>query len=148
MKDDAMTAPGSESNFEKRQSLTHVGSLVEEWVNRTNQSDPLDIYEELLMTIWNRIMPTLGRVTVIAIVERSLVVTTRRYPQIRYVRLQNHGVEFSELRQHVDEMSQELLHESLRELVTNLIYILAMLTGDILVRQLIRELEGDRGNDR
>jgi hypothetical protein len=143
-----MTAPGSEPNFGKRQSLTHVGSLVEEWVSRTNQSDPLDIYEELLMTIWNRIMPTLGRVTVIAIVERALVVTTRRYPQIRYVRLQNHGIEFSELRQHADETSHELLHESLRELVTNLIYILAMLTGDILVRQLIRELEGDRGNDR
>jgi hypothetical protein len=143
-----MTALGSEPNFEKRQSLTHVGSLVEEWVNRTSRDDILSVYEELLMTIWNRILPTLGRVTVVAIVERSLVVTTRRYPQVRYVRLLNHGIDLSELRQHTSETTPELLHEALRELVTNLVYILAMLTGDILVRQLIKELEGERGNDR
>jgi hypothetical protein len=143
----AMTTSGSEPNFEKRQSLTQVGSLVEEWVNRASQDDLLDIYEALLTTIWNRIIPTLGRVTVVAIVERALVVTTRRYPQIRYLRLLGHGIDFSALRQHAGETSREALHESLRELVTNLVYILAMLTGDILVRQLIKDLEGDTRHD-
>jgi hypothetical protein len=142
-----MTTSGSEPNFEKRQNLTQVGSLVEEWVNRASQDDLLDIYEALLTTIWNRIIPTLGRVTVVAIVERALVVTTRRYPQIRYLRLLGHGIDFSALRQHADETSHEALHESLRELVTNLVYILAMLTGDILVRQLIKDLEGDTRHD-
>lgn len=141
-----MTAPGSEPNLEKGQNLTQVGMLVEAWVNRAYQEELLDIYEELLKTIWNRIIPTLGRVTVMAIVERSLVVTTRKYPQIRYVRLLSHGFDFSLLRQHADETPREVLHEALRELVTNLVYILAMLTGDILVRQLIKELEGDREN--
>jgi hypothetical protein len=143
-----MTAPGSESNIPKGQSLTQVGRLVEDWVSRAHQEEILDVYEDLLMTIWNRIVPTLGRVTVMAIVERALVVTTRRYSQIRYVRLLGHGFDFSLLRQHSDEFSRESLHESLRELVTNLVYILAMLTGDILVRQLIKELEGEGSNDR
>jgi hypothetical protein len=36
----------------------------------------------------------------------------------------------------------EVIREALRELVADLIDILAMLTGDILVQQLIKEIDG------
>lgn len=141
-----MTAPGPKSD--KEQSLAQVEMLVEERINHARKEEILDIYEELLVTIWNRILPTLGQVTVVAIVERALVITARKYPQIRYLRVLNHGIDFSELRQHADESARESLREALKDVLTKLVDILAALTGDVLVRQLIKEFEGDRGNDR
>jgi hypothetical protein len=141
-----MSAPGPKS--EKEQNLAQVELLVEERVKRARKEEILDIYEELLTTIWNRILPTLGQVTVVAIVERALVITARKYPQIRYLRVLNHGIDFNELRQHADESEIDLLREALKDVLTKLIDILAALTGDVLVRQLIKEFEGDRGNER
>ncbi len=141
-----MITPGPKS--EKEQSLAQVELLIEERVNHARKEEVLDIYEELLTTIWNRILPTLGQVTVVAIVERALVITTRTYPQIRYLQVRNHGIDFSELRQHADESAREMLREALKDLLTKLVDILAALTGDVLVRQLIKEFEGDKDNDR
>lgn len=140
-----MTAPGPRS--EKEPSLAQVEKLIEERVNRARKEEILDIYEELLTTVWNRIIPTLGQVTVVAMVERALVITTRTYPQIRYLRVLNHGIDFSELRQHADESGRETLREALKDLLTKLVDILVALTGDVLIRQLIKEFEGDREHD-
>jgi hypothetical protein len=119
-----------------------VDKIIEQRVSQARKEEVLEVYEDLLQTIWNRIMPTLGRVTVMAIVERALALTKETYPVLGHLQVTNEGLSFDKLRQRVEEEEREVIREALKELVANLIDILAMLTGDILVRQLIKEIEG------
>jgi hypothetical protein len=116
--------------------------IIEERVSRARKEEVLAVYEDLLQTIWNRILPTLGRVTVMAIVERSLTLTKASHPSLAPLQVTAEGLSFDALRQQVEDEERVTLRDALKELVANLIDILAMLTGDILVRQLIKEIEG------
>jgi hypothetical protein len=121
-----------------------MDKIIKEQVSLARKEEVLMIYEDLLRTIWDRILPTLGRVTVTAIVERALALTAEHYPAISYLDVTNEGFSFAQLREHVGEEERNVLRDSLKELVANLIDILVMLTGDILVQQLIKDIEGKR----
>lgn len=131
---------------EKSQEATSSEAEVKERVSQAKtearKEEVLEIYEDLFKTIWNRILPTLGRVTVIAIVERALVLTREKYPSLAHLEVTPEGLSFEILRKRLPEEERMNLREALKELIANLIDILAMLTGDILVRQLLREIEG------
>ena len=116
--------------------------IIEQQASQARKEEVLEVYEDLLQTIWSRILPTLGRVTVMAIMERTLALTKESYTLIGHLEVTEEGVSFNMLRQQVGEEKREIIREALKELVANLIDILAMLTGDILVRQLIKEIEG------
>jgi hypothetical protein len=115
---------------------------VQERIAQARKEEVLDIYNDLLKTIWNRILPTLGRVTVMAIMERALVLTEESYAIIGYLKVTSEGVSFRTLSQNVKDEDNQIIREGLKELIANLIDILAMLTGDILVKQLLQEIEG------
>jgi hypothetical protein len=119
-----------------------IERAVKERITQARKEEVLDIYDELLKTIWNRIHPTLGRVTVMAIMERALAITQESYPVISNLRVTPEGVSFRNLGQRLKEEDSQVIREGLKELITNLIDILAMLTGDILVKQLLQEIEG------
>lgn len=129
---------GSESRPPTQEAIER---RVEDRVIQARKEDILEIYEDLLKTIWSRIQPTLGRVTVMAIMERAVVLTKERYLLIEHLRVIPEGVSFDVLRQRVGEEERDVIREALKELIANLIDILAMLTGDILVRQLLQEIE-------
>jgi hypothetical protein len=144
-----MTDPNQNSESEDTsQQTASVEEVVQRRVdsakNLARKEEVLEIYEDLLQTIWNRIMPTLGRVTVTAIMERALTLTAEKYPLIKHLQVTMEGVSFEVLRQHLGEERKPILREALKDVVTNLIDILAMLTGDILVRQLLKEIEERR----
>jgi hypothetical protein len=146
-----MTAPNQNSQSEDTsQQPATVEEVVQQRVdsakNMARKEEVLEIYEDLLQTIWNRIMPTLGRVTVTAIMERTLTLTAEKYPLIKHLEVTAEGVSFEVLRQRLEEEGKPVLREALKEVITNLIDILAMLTGDILVRQLLKEIEERRLN--
>lgn len=115
---------------------------VQERVAQARKEEVLDIYNDLLKTIWNRILPTLGRVTVMAIMERALALTEETYPIIGFLKVTSEGISFRTLSQNVKDEDNHNIREGLKDLVANLIDILAMLTGDILVKQLLQEIEG------
>lgn len=119
-----------------------VDQAIQERVTLARKEEVLEIYDDLLKTIWKRILPTLGRVTVMAIVERALAMTEEKYPLIGRLQVTNEGISFNVLRQRVGEEERQDIREALKELIANLIDILAMLTGDILVKQLLQEIEG------
>jgi hypothetical protein len=119
-----------------------IEMAVQERVTQARKEEVLDIYNDLLKTIWNRILPTLGRVTVMAIMERALVLTEESYAIIGYLKVTSEGVSFRTLSQNVKDEDNHIIREGLKELIANLIDILAMLTGDILVKQLLQEIEG------
>ena len=134
---------GKEKKSQDRASVEEeVKERVSQAKTQARKEEVLEIYEDLLKTIWDRILPTLGRVTVIAIVERALVLTKERYPSIAHLEVTSNGVSFEVLPQRLGEEERMLLREALKELIANPIDILAMLTGDILVRQLLKEIEG------
>lgn len=122
--------------------IPSIEEVIERRVSQARKEEVLTIYQDLLQTIWNRILPTLGRVTVMVIMERTLAITQKKYPPISHLQVTNHGIVFSDLHRHVDEVEHDLLRLALNDFIVNLIDILAMLTGNILVEQLVKEIEG------
>lgn len=123
-------SPGGEAEGMSANHLTEAGG-----------EQLLATYDDLFKTIWDRILPTLGRVTLAAIMERTMARTAEKYPLIAKLEVTTEGVSFDALQRSCTDAYNETLHEALKELVANLIHILAMLTGDILVRQLMQEIE-------
>lgn len=129
-------SPGTSSGREV------ADKVLSERVRQARKEEVLEIYEELLQTIWDRILPTLGRVTVMAIMERAISLTKENFPVAAQLEVSQDGLLFGDLRDSMGESELETIREALRELVADLIDILAMLTGDILVQQLIKEIDG------
>ena len=118
-----------------------IDQIIEAQVNQARQEEMLDVYEDLLATIWNRIQPTLGRVTVLTIMERTLSLARDKYSVIDNLQATPEGLNLDVLRQRFEEADRDNVRGALREVITTLIDILVMLTGDILVRQLMNEIE-------
>lgn len=123
------------------QHLALIETIIESRVRLASQEQVIDDYEDILNVIWNRIMPTLGGVTLVAIIERSIVITTRSYPQIRPLHVTTKGFDLDELRQQAQACPISTLHQALKAFIMKLTEILITLTGDILVGQLIRHFE-------
>jgi len=123
-------------------SQEKIEQLIQQRVSLARKEEALEIYEDLVQTIWNRIQPTLGRVTVMAIMERTRATTGETYPIMNHLQVAKEGLVFDTLQQHVGDEEVEVIREALKEFIATLIDILAMLTGDILVQQLIKEIEG------
>lgn len=132
------------SNSDDDSGRSTADRLVESRMKLARQDEVIAIYEDLLETIWNRLVPTLGRVTVTAILERSIAETTIKYPFVAAVEVVREGLNFLELRTQLGDTEQSTLRDAFKELIANLIDLLAVLTGDIIVRQLLKDVEGGR----
>ena len=131
-----------EQNRDTSSGREVADKVLSERIRQARKEEVLEIYEELLQTIWDRILPTLGRVTVMAIMERCIALTKDNFPVVERLEVSPDGLLFGDLRGSMGESELETIREALRELVADLIDILAMLTGDILVQQLIKEIDG------
>lgn len=107
---------------------------------RQRKEDVLKVYDDLFKLIWHRVQPTLGRITVMAIMQRALILTQERYPLVTHLYVAPEGVSCDRLRQRVEDQDQRALHETLSHLLGNFLDILTMLTGDILVPRLLQEM--------
>lgn len=101
----------------------------------------IEIYDDLLKTIWSKIMPTLGTVTLVTISERAIARTAKNHPSFGSLAVSEEGIQVSSSRDAFDADDKESLKNGFKELVTNLFDILAKLTGNILIGQLMREVE-------
>lgn len=122
-----------------------VERMLGERINNAQKEEVLDIYQGLMQTVWERIFPILGRVTLIAIMERAVVITKKECPFVRKLRIGPQGPVFDGLHEVAADAEISDIRQAMRELVANVIDILAMLTGDLLVKQLVRDIEGGRG---
>lgn len=119
-----------------------VKEAIEKGVSIGVKEEIVDIYEDLFRTIWDRIMPTLGLVTTATIMERAIYLTRKRFEALEYLEVTDEGLDFSELRERVSEKEKGILKEGFKELVANLFDILAKLTGNVIVSQLEKLVEG------
>lgn len=123
-------------------SHEEVEATIEREVDRGVKVEVIDIYEEILTTIWEKISPTLGNITVRTICERAVLLTSERHPLLKSVAVTDEGFDFKELKSRIDEKGRVTLREGFKEIIANLFDILAKLTGNIMVDRLLQEVEG------
>lgn len=111
-------------------------------VNAEVKKGVVEIYEDLLMTIWFKIVPTLGVVTVVTIIKRAVAKAAQTYPFLQEMEVNETGISLNKIKAKLSEEDKEQLKVGFRELVASLFDILAKLTGNILVQQLMKEVEG------
>jgi len=126
----------------RRQSQYEVEADIGRRVDRDVKKEVVDIYEEILVAIWAKIVPTLGKITVRTIAQRAVHLTTQRYTALESVAVTDDGFDFRSLKERVDERDKVTIREALKELIVSLFDILAKLTGNVLVDRLTREIEG------
>jgi len=132
--------------MEEEPFQTDTERSIAEQVSSQVKLEVVDIYEELLINIWNKIVPTLGQVTVGAIFDRAIHRTMKQYPLIANLKVRRSHLDFSELRQSLKDREKSNIKDGFKDLVTNLIDILAKLTGNILVNVVMQEVEGFTGD--
>jgi hypothetical protein len=113
-----------------------------EVVYRREEIDGLiDIYEEMMVSIWEKMIPTLGIVTVAIIMERAINKTAKECPLMKSLKINEKGISFNNLKMRVSNREIEEVKQGFRELVANLCDILSKLTGSVLVDQLMEEMK-------
>lgn len=119
-----------------------IKETIRKRVDVSVKEEVIDIYEDLLKTIWSKITPTLGVVTVVAITDRAIRKTAKTYVIMRYLEIEKDQISFGRLRTGMGEKDKENIKDGFKDLIANLFDILAKLTGNILVDQLLREVKG------
>jgi len=134
--------PKQDRETTRRQSQHEVEADIGRRVDRGVKKEVVDIYEEMLVAVWAKIVPTLGKTTVRTIARRALHLVTQRYATLESVAVTEDGFDFRSLKDRVDERDKATIREALKELIVSLFDILAKLTGNVLVDRLTREIEG------
>jgi len=134
--------PAQDGETTRRQSQYEIEATIERRVDRGVKAEVVDIYEEILVAVWAKILPTLGKTTVHAIAQRAVRLTAQRYAILESVAVTDDGFDLRTLKERVDERDKATIREALKELIVSLFDILAKLTGNILVDRLTREIEG------
>lgn len=124
-----------------RQSKYEIEAIIERRVDQGVKAEVVDIYEEILVAVWVKILPTLGKITVRTIAQRALHLTAQRYAILDSMTVTDDGFDFRALRERVDEKDRAAIREALKELIVSLFDILTKLTGNVLVERLTREIE-------
>ncbi|HIE08657.1 MAG TPA: hypothetical protein EYP65_02280 [Armatimonadetes bacterium] len=102
----------------------------------------VDIYGDLLKSLWGRMAPTLGSITVQGIFERAAFKTGGKFPFLSGIKVDEEGVDLSEVRKAVSGERAERVKEAFHDLIGNLFDILAKLTGEAIASRIMREVEG------
>ena len=129
-----------------RQSLGQL--LVEQMTRDLAQSqnrkvspeETLVHYQYLLYRLWQYSLPLLGRITTQVILERALTITQVKYPLIRDLKCNAEGISVEPLRKRTSQAQLEYLCEALDEFSSNLIDLLALLTGEILLKRIVQDI--------
>jgi hypothetical protein len=134
--------PKQDRETTRRQSQYEIEAVIERRVDRGVKAEVVDIYEEVLLAVWAKILPTLGKITVRTIAQRALHLTAQSYAILDSMTVTDDGFDFRTLKERVDERDKAAIREALKELIVSLFDILAKLTGNVLVDRLTREIEG------
>ena len=112
---------------------------TQEQVETIRKEEVVDVYGDLLQKLWNKIVITLGIVTLKAIMRRSLVMTAQRYDFLSQLEITDEGLDLATFKASVSEQERENMKAGFEELILNLFAILAELTGEVIVNKLFKE---------
>ncbi len=116
--------------------------IVARRLQQVRREEVLDTYESLLKAVWDRLTPTLGDITVRVLFDRAMSRTVGPHPVLESASVSPKGLDFAGCAAAMaDDAGIDVLRAALRDYVLNLFELLAVLTGDIIVRQLLVEME-------
>ena len=93
-----------------------------------------------LATLWRRARPTLGDVTIAAILDRVLYTTVEQYPALWSLELLADGLRVEALRERANTIARAELVDGVRFLLVEFLTVLGHLTAEILTPALHAEL--------
>lgn len=100
----------------------------------------LDVFEAGMQRMLRRARPTLGAITLGAIVDRVLYTAVERYPFLAAVQVSDGSMAFDELRHALGTIAPEELAEGARFALVEFLTVLGSLTAEILTPALHAEL--------
>jgi len=112
----------------------------------TLKNEIITIYEDIFITIWDKLCPTLGIITIVPIFHRAILRTTEQFVNLEFLKVTEEGIDFGEFKLRSAEDDKEIIKSSLNELIGNLFDILVKLTGNILVNRLMKVIVVSRLN--
>ncbi|HEX30260.1 hypothetical protein J7M22_01990 [Candidatus Poribacteria bacterium] len=116
---------------------------IEERIDREVKKEIVDIYQDLIDEIWTRIAPILGTLSLKAIMDRAVSITSREFSFMSSIEVTEEGVCLERLKEEIkSNHGRQLLKEGFKRLIVNLFHILARLTGKILINRLLQEING------
>ena len=102
------------------------------------KNEIINIYEDIFITIWDKVCPTLGIISIVPIFQRAILRTSEQFANLEFLEVTPEGIDFSEFKFRSMEDDKEIIKSSLNELIGNLFDILIKLTGNILVNKLMK----------
>jgi hypothetical protein len=103
------------------------------------KEEVVEIYVALLDKIWQRALKILGLVTIRAILQRAIYLTSQQYPLIGQLTVSEHGLQSANMRNQLGERERQVIREGFEELILNLFDLLAKLTGETIVQKLFTD---------
>ena len=99
--------------------------------------------ESALRALWSRAQPTLGEVTLVAILDRVFYDTGDRFPGLQKLAAGFGGIEFESLRRGTDSLTVAQLVPWIRFVLEEFLTVLGNLTAEILSPALHAALDAD-----
>jgi hypothetical protein len=102
-----------------------------------NSFDP---YEERLVSLWERVVTTLGIHTVHVLLDRAILQTAQRHPNIALIHHDHSGLSFDALEESYATRSQEEIAAAFDDLSAEMLLTLARLLGREMAQRLNEDL--------
>src|ERR1043165_5362224 len=109
-------------------------TAVDEWMGpakRLSAAELVDLFESGLHRMWERAQPTLGEVTLGAIVDRVLYSATERFSFLAPLKITDGRVDFADLRKASGSIAAGELASATRFVVLEFLTVLGHLTAEI-----------------
>jgi hypothetical protein len=98
----------------------------------------LDLYEDLLQTIWSKTCRTLGPPTVQILLHQAIAKTLTQYGWLEFLQVDRQaGLVLNDVREQLEQIDGISLKEGLQALISSLLSTMTSLTGSIVTNLLI-----------
>jgi len=104
------------------------------------QPNTIALYEERLVTLWARLVRTLGIHTARVLLERAIGQTAQRHPDIALLQHDDGGLTFEALEMRCATRPEEEIEAAFTDLVAEMLLILARLLGREMAQRLAEDL--------
>lgn len=108
--------------------LQHSTQMAE-----TVKQEVLEIFSELLTRLWERLVGLIGETATVAVFRSALLETSRDYPLVKGIRIENTGVYLEDLKKDLESPEHTEVRPGLLSLTDNVMALLIDLTGGILL---------------
>lgn len=105
------------------------------------KAETVNIYQRVTGIIWQRLSPTFGIRTINAIAKNVVVRQAPAHPFVRYLQVNEDGLEWTEMRAHLDEVTEDEVAKTLEVLLDEFFDALSNLIGRLVVGKLFHEAE-------